>query len=173
MSDEGETAGTRANLYVRSLVPESYNQRQSEIIQRVGRLVDQGVFTKRYVRPCGRQLPATPTEADTRTGEWLLKRFRAFREWATANDCDITPAFEIQEVECSITESQYRAMRPPAVLLAEYRDGELVCVTPHCDGETVQTVCNRLSELEAGTSTPYEPVADATAGEPTEPVIRQ
>ena len=170
MNQEG---GHRVELYVRSLLPDSYSQRQTEVVQRLGRLVDSGVLTERQVHPCGNQLPATPAEANTDVGEWLVERFLRFTEWASANGCGLGPAFEIREVDDTLSGAQYRAMRPPAILLAEYREGELVCVTPHRDGETVQTVGDRIAELEAGSPTQYEPVADATAGTEVAPLAQR
>jgi len=163
----------RAELYVRSLLPDSYSQRQAEVVQRLGRLVGSGVLTERQVHPCGNQLPATPAEANTDVGEWLVERFLGFNEWASTNGCGLDPAFEIREVNDTMSGAQYRALRPPAILLAEYREGELVCVTPHRDGETVRTVLDRIAELEAGTTTTYEPVADTKTDRTDARVIQQ
>jgi len=173
MNEEGQVGGHRAELYVRSLLPSSYSQRQDEVVQRVGELVEQGVLTERRVQPCGQQLPATPAETKTDIGEWLLERFFRFREWATANDCDLAPAFEVREVDDSLTDTRYRAIRPPAILLAEFRERELVCVTPHRDGETVRTVMDRLSTLEAGRPTPYKPVTGPTTERSDAPLVRR
>ena len=120
----------------------------------------------------------------TPVGERIVSRVSAFQKWAIANDCALTPALEFREVDNELTDTRYRAVRLPAMLVAEYQSGELVCVTPHCDGRTVRNVTDRLAELEAGDPTLFEripvPEADAaprfededTPSEPEEPGLR-
>jgi len=158
MHGERQPAADRAELYLRSLLPEGYCQQQASTLDRLAGLVERGVVGERHVQVCGRQVPASPTEARTAVGEQIVGRLSAFREWAAINDCSLAPAMELREVDDSISGAHYRALRLPAVLLAEFRDGELRCVTPHRDGEALRTVGDRLGELEAGEPTTLEPL---------------
>jgi hypothetical protein len=149
----------RAEVYLRSLLPEGYSQQQATTLDRVAELVERGLVRERHVQVCGCQVPASPAETNTGVGERIVTRLAAFREWAAINDCSLAPAMEFREVEDSFAGTHYRAVRLPAIMLAEYRDGTLVCVTPHRDGDTVRTVTDRIGELETGDPPVYEPLS--------------
>lgn len=67
----------------------------------------------------------------------------------------------------SLTDGSYRAFRLPALLLAEYRDGDLRCVTPHHDGDGLRRVGDRLDQLATGDPTTFEPLAQTAPLAPT------
>lgn len=163
MLGDGKPARRRTELYLRSLQPDGYCQRQSSILDRLDGLAERGAVAEHTVQVCGCQVPATRREARTEVGERIVDRVSTFREWAIRNDCSLTPGFELREVDNSLTGEQYRAVRLPAILLAEYDESGLVCVTPHRDGESVRTVADRVAELEAGEPTRFEPVVDRDA----------
>lgn len=163
MNGDGIPVRRRAELYLRSLWPDGYCARQSSILDRLDGLEERGVVVEHNVQVCGCQVPATRREARTEVGERLVGRISTFRAWAIRNDCSLTPGFEIREVDNSLTGEQYRAVRLPAILLAEYDESGLVCVTPHRDGESVRTVADRVAELETGEPTRFEPVVDRDA----------
>ncbi len=167
MHGERQPVADRAELYVRSLLPEGYSQQQATTLDRVDDLVADGVVGERQVQVCGRQIPASVAATRTAAGERLVTRLAAFQEWAKRNDCSLAPAMELRSVDDSLADAHYRALRLPAVLLAEYRDGDLRCVTPHHDGEAVRSVGDRLDELAAGEPTTFEPLRRTTPLTPT------
>jgi hypothetical protein len=158
MNGEHQLVADRAELYVRSLLPEGYNKQQGATLEAVGDLVEDGVIGERQVQVCGHQIPVSVDSTRTAVGKHLVTRLVAFQEWADSNDCSLAPAMEIREVDDSLTGSNYRAFRLPAVLLAEYHDGDLRCVTPHHDGDRLRRVSDRLDELAAGDPTTFEPL---------------
>ncbi|WP_324664003.1 HTH domain-containing protein [Haloarcula sediminis] len=158
MSGERQLVADRAELYVRSLLPEGYSKQQGATLETVGDLVAEGVIGERRVQLCGHQIPVSVDATRTAVGEHLVTRLAAFQEWARRNDCSLAPAMEIHKVDGSLADASYRALRLPSVLLAEYRDGDLSCVTPHHDGETVRCVEDRLDELASGEPATFEPV---------------
>jgi hypothetical protein len=162
MQRERQPVADRAELYVRSLLPEGYSQQQAATLDRVDGLVEDGVVGERQVQVCGHQVPASVAATRTAVGERLVTRLAAFQEWARRNDCSLAPAMELRTVDDSLADARYRAFRLPAVLLAEYRGGELRCVTPHHDGDAVHTVEARLDELAAGEPTTLEPLRRTT-----------
>jgi len=167
MQGERQPAVDRAELYVRSLLPEGHSQEQVATLDRVADLVEGGIVRERRVLVCGHQIPASVAATRTEVGERLVTRLAAFQEWARRNDCSLAPAIELRTVDDSLADAHYRALRLPAVLLAEYRDGDLRCVTPHHDGDTVRTVADRIDELAAREPTPFEPLRRTTPLTPT------
>lgn len=162
MHRERQPVADRAELYVRSLLPEGYSQQQAATLERVTDLVADGVIGERQVQVCGHQVPASVAATRTAVGELLVTRLAAFQEWAGRNDCSLAPAMEFRTVDDSLADAHYRAIRLPAVLLAEYRDGDLRCVTPHRDGDLVRSVGDRLDELSTGDPTTFEPLRRTT-----------
>ena len=162
MHRERQPVADRAEIYVRSLLPEGYSQQQTATLERVAELVQRGVVGERQVQVCGHQVPASVAATQTAVGARLVTRLAAFQEWARRNDCSLAPAMDLRTVDDSMADTHYRALRLPAVLLAEYRDGDLRCVTPHHDGDSVYTIEDRLGELTAGEPTTYEPLPRTT-----------
>jgi len=162
MHRERQPVADRAEIYVRSLLPEGHSQQQAATLERVAGLVERGVVGERRVQICGHQVPASVAATQTAVGERLVTRLAAFQEWARRNDCSLAPAMEVRTVDDSLADAHYRALRLPAVLLVEYRDGNLCCVTPHHDGDSVCSVADRLDELAAREPTSYEPLSHAT-----------
>lgn len=159
-------AGRSVELYVRSLAPDGYHQSQTSILDRTATLVESGTLTDRHVHVWGRQVPVAGEATRTAVGEYVLDRVGAFREWAAANGCSLSPAFELREVEDTIAGEQFRAIRLPTAVLVEYVDDALVCVTPHTEGSAVRTVSDRLTALETGDQTQFEPLDEATVEAP-------
>jgi len=167
MHGERQPVADRAEIYVRSLLPEGYSQQQAATLERVAGLAQRGVVGERQVQVCGHQVPASVDTAQTAVGARLVTRLAAFQEWARRNDCSLAPAMDLRTVDDSMADTHYRALRLPAVLLAEYRDGDLRCVTPHHDGDSVHSIADRLDELAAGEPTTYEPLPRTTPLTPT------
>jgi len=157
---------TRAELYVRSLLPDGHTRQQAGLIDRLQALTDGDGLTDVTVHVVGRQIPSTPAEARTDMGLFALNRVSVFQEWAKRNDCSLEPAFRVRTVDSEMTGEQYRALVFPVQLLAEYRGSTLTCVTPHtADGETV-TVTDHVEMLEREDSTAFSPLERASAPRP-------
>ncbi|WP_336337831.1 HTH domain-containing protein [Haloarcula brevis] len=157
---------TRAELYVRSLLPDGHTQQQAAILDRLEWLSDADVLSDISVQVIGRQLPSTPAEARTEFGLFALNRVSVFQEWAKRNDCSLEPAFRVRSVDSELSGEQYRALVFPIQLLAEYEGSELRCVTPHtADGETV-TVTDRLAMLEGEEEATFAALERAHAPRP-------
>jgi len=167
MHRERQPVADRAEIYVRSLLPAGHSQQQAATLERVAGLVERGVVGERQIQVCGHQVPASVAATQTAVGERLVTRLAAFQEWARRNGCSLAPAMELRTVDDSLADAHYRALRLPAVLLAEYRDGDLRCVTPHHDGDGVCSVADRLDELAARELTTYEPLRRTTPRTPT------
>jgi hypothetical protein len=166
MQGSTQPDGTRAELYVRSLLPDGHTQQQAAVLDRMEWLSDADILSDITVQVIGRQIPSTPAEARTELGLFALNRVSVFQEWAKRNDCSLEPAFQVRSVDSEISGEQYRALVFPVQLLAEYEGSELTCVTPHtADGETV-TVTDRLAMLEAEEEATFSALERAGAARP-------
>ena len=167
MQGSTQPDGIRAELYVRSLLPDGHTQQQAAVIDQLQGLSDADVLSDITVQVIGRQIPATPAEARTELGLFALNRVSVFQEWAKRNDCSLDPAFQVRSVDSEITGEQYRALVFPIQLLAEYDGAKLRCVTPHAvDGETV-TVRDRLTMLEEENESTFVSLERASAARPS------
>ena len=161
MTGEAQPTPRRAELYVRCLRPDGYYRQQAAVLDSLAGLVADGVVTDRSVSVVGRQVPASVAAAETAPGRTIARRLTRFREWAAHNDRDLGPALADRAVEDRITDTRYRACRVPAMLLAEYRGDDLLCVTPHCADGTTTTVPERLARLAAGDPREFDPLSEA------------
>lgn len=161
MSLSETQGGRRAELYVRSLLPAGSRAQQTAVLERLGALEADGIVDEYDVHVWGREAPASPSETRTDAGAYALDRVSRFREWAQANGVSMASTFERREVDAEFTDETYRSLRFPTFLLAEYRDDELTCVTPHRTDETVFTVADRLGRLARDEAVSYEPLARA------------
>jgi len=84
-----------------------------------------------------------------------------YRQKLACNGCSLAPATGSRPVDDWLSDAHYPAIRLPAVLPAEYRDGDRRCVTPHGD-----TVADCLDELTAGDPAASEPLRRAPPSPP-------
>ncbi|WP_226010649.1 HTH domain-containing protein [Halomicrobium salinisoli] len=144
-----DSGGPRIELYVRSLSSFRPRGGRADLVERLGALEADGRIERFDVRVWGRRAPATREAARTAPGAAVHERLAAFREWADGNGLSLAPAVGERAVD-SPTGDRSRSVELPAVLLAEYDDGDLTCVTPHADGGTVRTVPERLERIGDG-----------------------
>lgn len=171
MTGEAQPTPRHVELYVRCLRPDGYYRQQAAVLDTLAGLVADGVVAERTVRVVGRQVPASVAAAETAPGRTIARRLSRFRAWAARNDLELEPALERRAVEDRLTDTRYRACRVPAMMLAEYRGDDLLCVTPHCADGTTTTVPDRLARLAAGDPTEFDPLPEAvpdTVGDATQ-----
>ncbi|WP_225335046.1 HTH domain-containing protein [Halomicrobium urmianum] len=162
-------AGTRVELYVRSLSATGPRGGRSGLVKRLGALEAEGRIDEFEVRVWGRRAPASREAARTTPGAAVHERLAAFREWADDNDLSLAPAVDERAVD-SLVGDRSRSVELPAALLAEYDDGDLTCVTPHADGGTVRTVPERIERIGDGRRGSYAAVEYPEPGALREPV---
>lgn len=159
MEGERQPQSRRVEVYVRSLQPDGYCQQQASMLDRIAALVCHDIVSERVVQVCGCQVPATPDDANTTVGRHLAARVAEFRAWAARNDCSLGPAVEVRHVDDTLADAHYRAVRLPAILLAEFDGDDLLCVTPHRREGTVTTVDDRVAQLAVGEPAAFDPLA--------------
>jgi len=162
------TEGVHAELYVRSLAPRGVRERQAAVLERLETLVDHGTIADYTVHVCGRELPASPAEAVTEFGTFLLNRIAVFTEWADRNGWTLDSLFETERIESRITGQKHERVEMPVMLLAEYEGRDLRFVSPCSNEATNWSVVDRLDELAAEDAQPEraEPLRRARADPP-------
>ncbi|MEA1930294.1 MAG: HTH domain-containing protein [Euryarchaeota archaeon] len=85
----------------------------------------------------------------------VFDHFTAFQQWAVKESVALKSAFNVEEVNCEITDETYRVLSLPCLCLAVYEDDELRGVYPHTDSETTRTINHCLDRLEASSQIEY------------------
>lgn len=129
--------GVDLELYVRSLAPTGGEPDRTALVEQVRAAAEQGGGEAEVV-VWGRAVPADSDHP-------LADRLAQFRTWAAD-----TGARLVGVEECttgSLADEKRHVTRLPSVALAEYRDGELVAVTPHERDGAIRTVADHLGAL--------------------------
>lgn len=157
-------------LYVRSLSPPDSRTRIESIVSRLEDLVQDDTISRFRVLPTGSELPATPADAVTDYGAYLLGRIAVFQEWATATGRSVDSLFDRRTVSSSFTGEEHDTISLPTVLMAEYEGSALRFVSPCSEGDEYLTVLERLEDLAAeGTVTQDERLSRAKSTNSFEP----
>lgn len=145
-------------LFVRSLSPTEAPA--TDHVDRVRTFAADGRVADATVTVWGDEVGLAETPRRTATGRFILERVAALRAWAADNDVGVAPFFRTREVATTVTGETFTAMRLPVCCLAEYRDCEVVHVTPHLADDRTVTVADRLQQLEraaGATASPAHP----------------
>lgn len=137
-------------LFVRSLSPSGATHQQERILERLDELATEGRIDDYGMTVWGERVVPDSVAAETATGESVLNTIEQFQSWAAAHGVSVDQFYPEQTVESAITGEEFTAISLPVVAMAEYVDGRLHHVTPH-EGETVQTVLDRLDALDEET----------------------
>jgi hypothetical protein len=128
--------------------------------ERLERLVDRGVVCGYEVTVWGEQFVPGSLAAETAVGRRVAETLDRFAAWADDRNASVDRCDEEQTVESGVTGDRYTAIALPVMAMAEYVDGDLAYVTPHAEGECVETVAGRLDALrETATATDDNPAA--------------
>lgn len=145
------SAGTAANrtvrLFVRSGSPTGARGRPSEVVDRLETLRREGIVCDYSVSVWGREVGLSRPTAESGDGRAVLERVAALRSWAAEAGVELD-GFQRRETTAPTGET-YTVLTLPAVVLAEYTDGELSSVVPHSANGRSQTVDDRLEALSS------------------------
>ena len=138
----------RLELYVRTLSPSGARSRQEEIVDRLGRLDDDGHVDDVFVKVWGNGIDPTTSAAETEQGQFILNRIAEFQQWALANNTTLDSFYQARQQSSSITGEEHHTIVLPKMGLAEYHGDELQQVSPVATGDRTTTVPEHLDELE-------------------------
>lgn len=139
-------APDRFELFVRSLEPTTAAPAHDACVEHLQRLASAGPVTF-DVEVWGEALPVESPSAATPAATSLHDRVRTVRRWAAAHDAEL-PGFERVETD-TLAGPGREALRLPALLLAAYREGELVEVAPRVEADELVTVADVVGAVDA------------------------
>ncbi len=145
---DGSVQPDEATLYVRSLSPGPVRARQQSVIDRLEALADRDVLATANVSVWGERV-CLDEGVRSEAGDAVCDQVQRLRAWARANDRTLEPVFEERRCSSALTEQTVEVLVLPVMVLVEYSDGSLHHVAPSGDGDAVQTVADRLDQLDA------------------------
>jgi hypothetical protein len=135
----------RAVLRSRTLGPSGLNPPQTEVINRLQTLTEDGPIADLDIDIWGVAMGVTQTDDrdPVRTREMVAE----FTQWADAQGYTLRPAFEWRSTDSTDTpESQ---IVTPLITLAVYNEERLQAVYPHSNGDEINTVRDGIEALES------------------------
>lgn len=143
---EGNTAGTRVELYARETLPSVAQKRRERVADRLRDLTGDGCVSAVEVSSWPKTVPTDGTghEAD---------RYEEFSAWADERAVSLAPFFETRQCYSPATGEKGWRLVLPALCLAVYRDGDLRCVYPHSTNDGSRSVMDGLRAIESARRT--------------------
>lgn len=139
------TDTVRAVLRLRTMGPSGLNPPQTEIIDRLQTLSEDGPITDLDVDVWGASIGITQT--DDRNPVHIREMVAEFEEWASERECTLRPAFEWRSAEPGDEGKRRGRIVTPLITLAVYTGEELQAVYPHVDGDELDTVHDGVESL--------------------------
>lgn len=136
------TGEVTVELFVRSLAPRGCGRLQADAIDTLSELVDRGIVDDYEVRIWG---DAVPVDGD----HPIVREVVRLREWAATNGAELLGVD--RRTAGSLVEEARAVTALPTMVLAEYHDGKLACVSPHERDGVVHTIEDRLGALHEST----------------------
>lgn len=122
-------------IYVRSISEPSAHGYQSELLDLLRRLDQQGTIDGYDVTLMGEKICNCETCKELEPVDRRLERIREWRRWAAENG--VTLLFNERTVRSSVTGDTYQFIVPPTATLVLSHDGAIESVLPNrSDGET-------------------------------------
>lgn len=147
----------RLVLRLRTLGPSGLNPPQTEVIDRLRELTEDGPIDDLDVDVWGTAMEVTQTADRDPMG--TRETVAEFERWADVHGCTLRPAFDWRSVE-SEDAGERRSGRvvTPLITLAVYDEERLRAVYPHVDDDEVHTIHDGVEALESVARDVEQPV---------------
>jgi hypothetical protein len=154
-----DSNAVRAVLRVRTLAPHGISETQTEIIERLRTLREDGAIIELDIDVWGPSMRVA--HPNDRSQSIEHDRVAEFERWAREHGCTLQPAFDRREsgslVDQGATE---QIIRLPLLCLGVYEGSTIRAVYPHVDGETVYTIHDGVEALELMRERSADPVGE-------------
>lgn len=138
----------RLVLRLRTLGPSGLNPPQTEVIDRLQRLTEDGPIDDLDVDVWGTSMGLTRTADRDPVG--TSETVAEFTRWADVHGCTLRPAFDWRSAESEdADERRSGRVVTPLITLAVYDGERLRAVYPHVDDDDVNTVHDGVEALES------------------------
>lgn len=157
----------RVVLRLRTLGPSGLNPPQTEVVDRLRTLVDEGPIVDLDADVWGGSMGVTQTE--DRDPDDTRETVAEYEQWATERGCTLRPAFEWRSVGSTDDEDRYGRVVTPLITLAVHTSEGLLAVYPHVDDGDVRTIHDGIVALESMARDAEDP-EDETRERPAAPL---
>lgn len=155
MIDGDDKHHRTVKLFVRADPELGCEEQKQQVVDRLDELEADGRIDDYHLNVWTKAIRiAGPLEGTTYYRR-VFGHFTEFQRWAVEESVALKSAFNVEEVDCEITDASYRVLSLPSICLAVYEDGELCGVYPHVDGDTTRTIRHCLDRLEASSQIEY------------------
>jgi hypothetical protein len=145
----------RAELFVRSDLPEPSEKRRAAVERRLEELQSAGVFDEYDTTVWRKRVPIAGA-GDCPEG----RLYNEFAEWAADSGVCLSPFFDTRRCYSTETGEKRRELVMPALCLAVYEGGELARVAPFASGGSPHSIEDCIDDMESG----QEPTVTETIG---------
>lgn len=135
----------RAELFVRSDLPEPSKKRRAAVERRLDELESSGAIDEHDTTVWEKRVPV---EGGGDCQERTL--YNEFAQWATENDACLAPFFDTRRCYSMETGEKRTELVLPALCLAVYEDGALAQVAPFACGGSPHSIEDCIDDLETG-----------------------
>lgn len=146
----------RLVLRLRTLGPSGLNPPQTEVIDRLRGLTEDGPLADLDVDVWGIAMGITQTVGRDPMG--TRETVAEFERWATEQGCTLRPAFDWRSADSEADEGRNGLIVTPLITLAVYDGERLRAVYPHMDDDEVHTVHDGIEALESVARDVEQPV---------------
>jgi hypothetical protein len=126
-------------------------ERQGSVIDELDRLETAEAIDGYRVRVWSGLVPTDGPLSETAFHRSAARAAREFEAWADDHERPVEVPIERESVASELTGTEYHVLRPPAVCVALYRDGDLTAVYP-CDVEgdrhSIPDVLDRIGDRD-------------------------
>lgn len=138
----------RVVLRLRTLGPSGLNPPQTEVVDRLRTLVDEGPIVELDADVWGGSMGVTQTE--DRDPDDTRETVAEYEQWAAERGCTLRPAFEWRSTESTGGgEGRHGRVVTPLITLAVHTSEGLQAVYPHVDDGDVRTIHDGIEALES------------------------
>ena len=155
MINGDENSHRTVTLFVRADPELGCEKQKQAVLDRLAALEADGRITDYEINVWTKAIRIAGALEGTTYYQRVFDHFTAFQQWAVRESVALKSGFNMESVDCEITDETYRILSLPCLCLAVYEDDELCAVYPHTDSGTTRTIGDGLDRLDANRPLEY------------------
>ncbi len=155
MISESENTSYTVKLFVRADPELGCEQQKQAVVHRLETLETENRIDAYEINVWTKAIRLRGPLEQTAYYRTVFDHVEAFQQWADEASVRLNSTFNMESLDCEITDETYRVLSLPSICIAVYENGELCAVYPHSTAEGCRTASSCLTELEAYTHVEY------------------
>lgn len=143
-----EDAQCRVEVFLQNLAPAESKQSQETIVDRLVNLRDAGHLREISLTVWGQRICTDSVLSTLDGGREIVNRIGDFYAFSGDSRVNISPFFQINKVESSITGESFQSIVPPSRCIAIYEGNRITGVFPCVIGDRTYSIDDALDVLE-------------------------